>query len=107
MSAQTNFTDLFIKVKKKNRAKLLFAFLRQIVVNNYRLFFFCTLLALFTSIVNYNIGLNIRDNILSLSKNENSGVNIFQKKNFQIIFTFFKLTYSGPKLGIRSFALSF
>jgi ABC-type multidrug transport system fused ATPase/permease subunit len=107
MSVQTNFTDLFIKVKKKNRAKLLFTFLRQVVVNNSRLFFFCTLLAVFTSIVNYNIGLNLRENFFPPSENENSGVNIFQKKNFQIIFTFFKLTYSGPKLGIRSFALSF
>lgn len=61
MSFSTVFTKPVLKTKKQSRIKLIFLVLRRIIKNNPKLFFFCSLLAILTAVVNYNIGNNFRN----------------------------------------------
>jgi flagellar hook-basal body complex protein FliE len=61
MSLSTVFNESVLRTKKKNKIKLLFLALGRIIKNNPILFFFCSLLAIITALVNFNIGLNFRN----------------------------------------------
>ena len=65
MSSSTIFTKPVLKTKKQSRVKLIFLVLRKIIKNNPKLFFFCSLLAVITAVVNYNIGANLRNFVRS------------------------------------------
>src|SRR5205823_13333405 len=52
----------FLQTKKQEKTKLLLIFFYQIIINNRYLFLITTLLAVFTAIVNYNIGTIFRTN---------------------------------------------
>jgi hypothetical protein len=85
MSPSTVFTKSVLKTKKKNKAKLLFRVLRRIIRNNPKLFIFCACLAAIVAIVNYNIGLNLREAFIKgLSENKN----VFNANIFKFQFNF-------------------
>jgi ABC-type multidrug transport system fused ATPase/permease subunit len=55
--SSTVFTKSVLKTKKKSKLKLLFNFTRNIISNNPWLFLACSLLAIITAIINFNIGI--------------------------------------------------
>src|SRR2546429_5004985 len=61
MSNSTVFTKSVLQTKKKSKSKLFFLILRRIIKNNPKLFFFCSLLAVLTAIINFNIGVGFKD----------------------------------------------
>ena len=61
MSSSTVFSKSFLKTKKENKFQLLFRFARKIISNNLRLFLACSLLAVITAIINFNIGIAFKD----------------------------------------------
>ncbi|CAG8555894.1 5757_t:CDS:1, partial [Cetraspora pellucida] len=68
MSPATVFTKSVLKTKKQSKVKLLFLVLGRIIKNNPFLFFFCSLLAIITALVNFNIGVNLKNALLSREK---------------------------------------
>lgn len=68
MSSATVFSKSVLKTKKKNKLKLLFLFSGRIIRNNPKLFFFCSLLAVITAIINFNIGVSFKDAFLTDEK---------------------------------------
>lgn len=61
MSSTSVFSKSILKTKKKNKLKLLFLFTKRIIQNNRKLFFFCSLLAVITAIINFNIGVSFKN----------------------------------------------
>lgn len=61
MPSSTLFNKSILKIKKESRIKLLFFALGRIIKSNPILFFFCSLLAIITALVNFNIGINARN----------------------------------------------
>src|SRR5688572_14275543 len=68
MSSSTVFTKPVLKTKKTSKVKLLFLVLGRIIKNNPLLFFFCSLLAVITAVINFNIGVNVKNLLLSKEK---------------------------------------
>src|SRR5437868_1762070 len=68
MSPSTVFTKSVLQTKKPSKVKLLFLVLGRIIKNNPLLFFFCSLLAVITAVVNFNIGVNLKNVLLSKEK---------------------------------------
>ena len=68
MSSSTVFTKSVLKTKKPSKIKLLFLVLGRIIKNNPLLFFFCSLLAVITALINFNIAVNLRGVLLSKEK---------------------------------------
>ncbi|RHZ35190.1 hypothetical protein [endosymbiont GvMRE of Glomus versiforme] len=68
MNYSTIFTKPVLKTKKQNKIKLLFLVLGKVIKNNPLLFFFCSLLAIITAVVNFNIGVNIKHALFSKEK---------------------------------------
>ena len=84
-NSSTIFTKSVLKTKKKSKIKLLFRVLRRVIKNNPKMFLFCGLLAIITAIINYNIGLNLREAFVKgVSENEN----VFNAKIFKFQFNF-------------------
>jgi len=84
-NSSTVFTKSVLKTKKKSKIKLLFRVLRRVIKNNPKMFLFCGLLAIITAIINYNIGLNLREAFVKgVSENEN----VFNAKIFKFQFNF-------------------
>src|SRR6185436_1288172 len=54
--------------KKQSKIKLLFLVLGRVIKNNPLLFFFCSLLAIITAVVNFNIGVNLKHALFSKEK---------------------------------------
>ena len=61
MSSTSVFSKSILKTKKKNKLKLLFLFTQRIIKNNPKLFFVCSLLAVITAIINFNIGVSFKN----------------------------------------------
>lgn len=55
--------------KKKNRFFSLFSFLKIVFLKNYLLFIICSFLAVFNAIINFNIGVNLKDSFIVYNKN--------------------------------------
>ncbi|WNE40306.1 MAG: Vitamin B12 import ATP-binding protein BtuD [Mycoplasmataceae bacterium] len=68
MSLSTVFNKSLLQTKKESKIKLLFLALGRIIINNPALFFFCSLLAIITALVNFNIGINFRNLITNATK---------------------------------------
>ena len=68
MSSSTVFNKSVLKTKKKSKIKLLFLVLGRIIKNNPLLFFFCSFLAVITAVINFNIGVNVKNFLLSKEK---------------------------------------
>lgn len=68
MSLSTVFNKSLLQTKKESKIKLLFLALGRIIKNNPILFFFCSLLAIITALVNFNIGINFRNLITNATK---------------------------------------
>ena len=68
MSSSTVFTKSVLKTKKPNKIKLLFLVLGRVIKNNPLLFFFCSLLAVITALVNFNVGTNLVNILTSKEK---------------------------------------
>ncbi|MCE8163629.1 MAG: ATP-binding cassette domain-containing protein [Candidatus Moeniiplasma glomeromycotorum] len=68
MPHTTVFTKSVLKTKKKNKIKLLFLALGKVIKNNPFLFFFCSLLAVITALINFNIGINVKNFLLTREK---------------------------------------
>ena len=66
--SSTVFTKSVLKTKKQSKIKLLFLVLGRIIKNNPFLFFFCSLLAIITALINFNIGVNIKNLLLHKEK---------------------------------------
>ncbi|WNE40565.1 MAG: Vitamin B12 import ATP-binding protein BtuD [Mycoplasmataceae bacterium] len=79
MSLSTVFNKSVLETKKENKIKLLFLALGRIIRNNPLLFFFCSLLAIITALVNFNIGLNFRNLITSAIKEKTLSEQIVEK----------------------------
>ena len=60
-SSSTVFTKSVLKTKKQSKIKLLFLVLGRIIKNNPFLFFFCSLLAVITAVINFNISFNAKN----------------------------------------------
>ena len=69
MPQTTIFSKSVLKTKKQSKIKLLFRILGRIIKNNTKLFFACSLLAVITAVINFNIGVNTRNAIFSKEKN--------------------------------------
>jgi hypothetical protein len=72
VSPKTVFSKSVLKTKKNNKIKLLFCILGRIIKNNTKLFFFCSLLAVITAVINFNIGVNMRNALFSKEKTLNA-----------------------------------
>ena len=57
MSFSTVFSKSVLKTKKESKIKLLFRFTTNIIKKNLGLFLVCSLLAIVTAIINFNIGI--------------------------------------------------
>lgn len=57
MSSSTVFSKSVLKTKKESKIKLLLCFTTNIIKKNLGLFFVCSLLAIVTAIINFNIGI--------------------------------------------------
>ena len=57
----TVFSQSVLRTKKKSKLKILFLVLGRIIKNNPKLFFLCSLLAIITAIINFNIGVNFKN----------------------------------------------
>src|SRR5438876_293472 len=68
MFPTTVFTKSVLKTKKKNKIKLLFLALGRVIKNNPLLFFFCALLAVITALINFNIGVNLKNFLMTREK---------------------------------------
>lgn len=68
MSSSTVFTKPVLKTKKQSKLKLLLLVLGRIIKNNPLLFFFCSLLAVIVAVINFNIGTNLKNVMLSKEK---------------------------------------
>jgi len=66
--SSTVFTKSVLKTKKQSKIKLLFLVLGRIIKNNPFLFFFCSLLAVITAVINFNIGANAKNLLLHKEK---------------------------------------
>src|SRR5215216_3689612 len=67
-SSSTVFTKPVLKTKKQSKIKLLFLVLGRVIKNNPLLFFFCSLLAVITAVINFNIGVNVKNLVLHKEK---------------------------------------
>src|SRR6185369_275465 len=67
-SSSTVFTKSVLKTKKQSKIKLLFLVLGRIIKNNPFLFFFCSLLAVITAVINFNISFNAKSLFLHKEK---------------------------------------
>ena len=65
MSSVTIFSKSVLKNKKINKLKLLFRVFGRIIKNNSKLFFFCSILAILTAMINFSIGINGRNIIFN------------------------------------------
>src|SRR6185436_633264 len=77
-SSSTVFTKSVLKTKKQSKIKLLFLVLGRIIKNNPFLFFFCSLLAVITAVINFNIG--AKEKNLLLQKKKVLSKKVVQKK---------------------------
>jgi len=68
MSSSTVFTKPVLKTKKQSKLKLFLLVLGRIIKNNPLLFFFCSLLAVIVAVINFNIGTNLKNVMLSKEK---------------------------------------
>jgi hypothetical protein len=68
MASSTVFTKSVLKTKKPSKVKLLLLVLGRIIKNNALLFFFCSLLAVVTAVINFNISLNAKNLLLHKEK---------------------------------------
>ncbi|CAI2171404.1 2436_t:CDS:1 [Funneliformis geosporum] len=67
-SSSTVFTKPVLKTKKPSKIKLLFLVLGRVIKNNPLLFLFCSLLAVITAVINFNIGVNVKNLVLHKEK---------------------------------------
>ena len=69
MSKVTIFSKSVLKTKKNdNKLKLLSRVFGRIIKNNRKRFFFCSVFAIFTAMVNFSIGINARNLIFNSGK---------------------------------------
>ncbi|CAJ0748899.1 23167_t:CDS:1, partial [Entrophospora sp. SA101] len=68
MPTATVFTKPVLQTKKKNKLKVLALVFRRVVKNNRKLFLACSLLAVITALINFNIGVNLRHALVSKEK---------------------------------------
>src|SRR5207302_3371141 len=68
MASSSVFTKSVLKTKKPSKVKLLFLVLGRIIKNNPLLFFFCSLLAVITAVINFNISVNVKNLMLRKEK---------------------------------------
>src|SRR6185312_3136278 len=78
--SSTVFTESVLKTKKQSKIKLLFLVLGRIIKNNPFLFLFCSILAIITAIINFNIGANAKNLLQQKEKTISKKVNKEIKK---------------------------
>ena len=84
------FTKNFLKTEKKNKIELLFKFSYSVISDNFLSFVINSFLAVIIAIINFNIGVVIKNNLIEKSE----GITLFTKKYvFNPIFFGKKIFY--------------
>lgn len=79
MTNQTVFTESILRINKKEKAKLMFSFFKQLVKTHPKLFVKSSLLAIFVAIANFNVGYIAKNTANSVEQITKLAV----KKNFE------------------------
>lgn len=84
---RTIFSDSLLKTSEENKVIMLLKALKEIIKNKTKLFISCSLLAIITAIINFNISINVRNNFTSTKKIiknslDSSSINVKDKKDF-------------------------
>jgi hypothetical protein len=98
MTNQTVFTESILRINKKERAKLMFSFFKQLVKTHPKLFVKASLLAIFVAVANFNVGNVIKNTAHSVDQ----VIKLGDKKDFEFKVVTFGREFKIPGLSFWS-----